>query len=585
MDQAYWTPRSFYPNAPPSPPPRNSSLALTLPYQHAVPAQRVQQQQSVARPTYGASNLGYRTVVPDPFAQSPSYFSGPSIHTTPRSPWSQDLSRDASVGLQSPSAATSNDHDHWCYLCEDHKNFKTRDSLNRHMREKHYTKYYCIPEDSIRDTEDGPSCAFCGALNPDPRHLNTHNVPRCVNKTYSRKLFLIRHLKDEHHVCDSSTLADRSKYTVNQKYFACGFCVFCCDSLNAQINHIDVRHYKNSEHICEWEDDNVIRGLLSQPVVNEYWRSFLAANPHLQQSGFMWDRTHAKPLRHRLEISREPAHILLQAVINQSNYGISQHSHSELVPVTASMEEGMVSSHPTQTFQRGIVLSPLPLTIEQGLATPQMTAPILQSQHLPQDWDGLDNSDWSTDYDGQPSPQIASEAYNSPPGTKYHHADHLTRPYVMRDNGENFAQHQRPPCVFSKTPASYTSQAVECQAGILHYSTLGGHSPSAPRDVAAHPGSRQVVGTHPLPAQAHAGWSHPTLGTQSTSAPFLSHRQTSPLGHLNGAYSPHHPTLGVHFSSRETRDSLGMDTDSDFDDQPRGFMQYQNRSQRRRRNR
>lgn len=51
MDQPYWTPRSFHPNA--SPPPRNSSLAPTLPYQHAVPTPRVQQQQqNVARQSH-----------------------------------------------------------------------------------------------------------------------------------------------------------------------------------------------------------------------------------------------------------------------------------------------------------------------------------------------------------------------------------------------------------------------------------------------------------------------------------------------------------------------------------------------------
>ena len=447
------------------------------------------------------------------------------------------------------------------------------------MRE-HYTTYYCVPPDSIKHTKDGPICIFCGVLNPDPRHLNTHNDHRCVNKKYTRKENLIAHLEDKHGMRNGSVLAKQSKYTVDQKYFACGFCVFCCNSLNELVNHIDARHYRNSEHICDWEDDNVIRGLLSQPVVDEYWRSVRAADPHLQQSWFMWDPTHAKQLRHRLEMSREPAHILFQAVIEKSNYGMSQYGHGELVR-TGSMEEGMDTSDLTQTFQCGIVLSPLPSTIEQGLAGPQMTASTLHSQHLAQGWDGPSYSDLNTIYDGQPSPQIASGAYNSPASTMYHPADHLTRPYVLQNNGERFTQHQRPPYVFSNAPASYTSQAVEGPAGMLHYSTLDGHSPSASRDVAAPPGSRQVVETRPLPAQAHAGWFRPTLPTQSTSAPFSSHRPTSPLGHLN---SPHHPTLGLPISSRETRDSSSTDTDSDFDDQLR-FLQNQNRSRRRRRNR
>ena len=453
------------------------------------------------------------------------------------------------------------------------------------MRE-HYTAYYCIPPDSIKHTKDGPICIFCGALNPDPRHLNTHNDHRCVNKKYTRKENLIAHLGEKHGMRNGSVLAKQSKYTVDQKYFACGFCVFCCNSLNELVNHIDARHYKDSEHGCDWKEDNVIQGLLSQPVVNEYWGSVLAANPHLPQSWFTWDHTEAKQLSHRLEMSREPPRILFQAAIDKSNYGMSQHGHGESVPITGPTEEGMHTSHLTKTFPHGNGLFPLPSAIEQGLASyaPQMTAPTLQSQHLAQDWDELDHSDWNTDYEGVASPQIASGTYNSPACTTYHHADHLTRPYVLQDNGKNFMQHQRPPCVFSNAPASYTSQAVEDQAGMLHHSALGGHSPSASRNVAAHPGSRQVVETRPLPAQAHAGWFRHTLPTQSTSAPLSSHRPTSPLGHLNGAYSPHHPTLGVQISSRATRDSFGTDTDSDFDDQQR-FLQNQNRSRRRRRNR
>ena len=382
---------------------------------------------------------------------------------------------------------------------------------------------------------------------------------------------------------NGSVLATQSKYTVDQKYFACGFCVFCCNSLNELVNHIDARHYKYLEHICDWKEDNVIQGLLSQPVVNEYWGSVLAANPHLPQSWFTWDHTEAKQLSHRLAMSREPPRILSQAAIDISNYAMSQHGHGESVPIAGPMEEGMHTSHLTETVPHGNRLFPLPSAIEQGLASyaPQMTAPTLQSQHLAQDWDGLDRADWNTDYEGPTSPQITSGTYNSPASTTYHHTDHLTRPYVLQDNGENFTQHQRPPYVFSNAPASYTSQAVEGPAGMLHYSTLDGHSPSALRDVAAPPGSRQVVETRPLPAQAHEGWFRPTLPTQSTSAPFSSHRPTSPLGHLN---SPQYPTLGLHISSQETRDSSGTDTNSNFDDQLR-FLQNQNRSRRRRRSR
>ena len=126
-------------------------------------------------------------------------------------------------------------------------------------------QYSCIPQERLVYKEDGPRCAFCNFPHPDPIHLNTH-VTECLGKKFSRKHTFINHLKKEHGVRDGSAIAGQFEYTVDQKYFACGFCVFC-GSLNELANHVDANHYKFSQHIRDWDDDKVIRGLLSQPVV------------------------------------------------------------------------------------------------------------------------------------------------------------------------------------------------------------------------------------------------------------------------------------------------------------------------------
>ena len=225
---------------------------------------------------------------------------------------------------QAPVATASNDHLHWCVVCDDPGEIKTCDGFKRHMRE-HETRFYCMLKGPVVDTENGPKCVFCNVLHPDPEHLGTHNIHLCMDKSlidrsYSRKELLTKHLK-HHGIVEASLLADQWRYTANKKYFACGFCGSYYDSLVEQINHIDVMHYRFSENIHNWDSNKAIRGLLSQPGMKDCWRTLLATNPYLQKSSLTWKPTLAKTLQLRLERSEETAEILFTAAIDQSNYG------------------------------------------------------------------------------------------------------------------------------------------------------------------------------------------------------------------------------------------------------------------------
>ena len=255
---------------------------------------------------------------------------------------------------QGPVAIASNDHLHWCVVCDDPGEIKTCDGFKRHMRE-HETRFYCMLKGPVVDKGNGPQCAFCNVLHPDLEHLSTHNIHLCVNKSpadrsYSRKELLTNHLKHHGNV-EASILANQWRYTANKKYFACGFCGSYHDSLVEQINHIDVMHYRFSESINNWDSDKAIRGLLSQPGVRDCWRTWLATKPYLQESSLTWKPTLAKSLQLRLERSEETAESLFTAAIDQSNYGRSDPGFAD-----AQMD----SSQLTQTLPHRLLWSPLP---------------------------------------------------------------------------------------------------------------------------------------------------------------------------------------------------------------------------------
>ena len=526
----------------------------------------------------------------NPFVYSPSFASNTSIRNTPRGPFDQgsnNLSRGDSVTLPGYSGTSSNEHDRWCFICEEpNKPFTTLDGFKRHVRE-HYTRYYCIPQDALVYMEDGPRCAFCSISNPDIIHLNAHNVSECVGTKFSRKKTLIKHLEKKHSVHDNSMLADQSEYSVDKKYFACGFCIFCCGSLNEQTNHIDAAHYRFSQHIRDWDQNKVIRGLLSQPVVNECWRGVLAANPHLQESLFRWNPTIVKQLKHRLEMSREPAVILCNAAIDASNCNRNWHGHLESVPVSGTnglTDQEMATDQSSHNFQSQGALSPLSYNSEQSYVdhSSRMAASALQSQRLAMDWAKPISMDRD---ENRPCSQIVT-ATNAPRGSAiYNHTDHSALPLYLQTSDERSFHNQHSAYLFPTASTSGTPQAMEGHDWTLHDLRHGGHPLGFSLNFIISLRLRCLVETYTDAAQAHASWNSPTSAIQSTMSPLSREHDVSPLGHLDDTCNRrHHPALTAQSSHQETTHFHGMDLSSDSDDPPQSFRQARGRSRRQRRN-
>ena len=467
---------------------------------------------------HGNGNFSSDRLAANSLDQSPSSFS--------------DLSRDAYVGKQSSPPTTSNCHDHWCFVCEDPRPITTCDGFKRHIRE-HEKRYYCVPRESVVVTEDVPRCAFCHDVsNPDLKHLNTHSVPECIGRKYTRKKTLIKHLEKNHGVDDGSVLAGQCEYTVIKKYFACGFCVSCFSSLQEQVNHIDA-HYKSSKHIRDWDSDKVIRGLLSQPIVNEYWRSGLAEQPHLKESCFKWDPKLVKKLQRRLERSQEPADVLFAATIHQSNY---VRSDAGFVGLTTG------TSQPMQKFQGQDAWSPLPSSSNQDSTAyahvlPPKTSTLQQQRQLTWDSIDLNNPRWDEIYGSRSLPQIDSETYGSSISMTHHHSIHDEQPWFSPNSDRSFMQQQHPALMSPIELASDVTQAWEDRVDTAHSSKLDGHSQGASPNLAANPRSIQIAQAHKYPAQLNMGGFHATLSTHFAPLPLSRNHLQSQTGQITGPFN------------------------------------------------
>lgn len=524
---------------------------------------------NVPQSTPGNNHFSNDWQVADASGQVPSSLSGLAVHIIPGNTGDQESTNltklsgnDISVKEQNPPATTFNEHSRWCFICEDRRSFETCDGFKRHMRE-HDIRYYCTPRQSLVHTEDGPSCAFCSILSPDAKHLSTHNTPECRGKKYTRKLGLIKHLKKHHGTEDTSELANRSEYTDGRKHLACGFCGSCFGSRNDQVNHVEIVHYRLSEHISGWDPNRVIRGLLTQPGVNEHWQSALAADPLRQESLFTWNPDIVKDLQHRLEISQEPPDFLCRLAIAESNYGGSERHHVGSIPVTNFTNLGMDTSPSIQTFQHHIGLSPLSPVSERNFTTysPRAIASNVQLQCPTSKWKNLYESDLDAVYEDQPSHQITSKMLKSSIGATYHHAAHRAQPHALSNTAESFMQQQHPAFAPSIMSASGNPHALEGQAGTSHSSKLGIQPQRVSSNVTTtNPHSGQVAEAHNFLVHAQTGYFHPPMAIQSTPLPLSRNHSTSQSAQINSPFSSrHHSNFAAQLSRQEKIEETDID--------------------------
>ena len=251
---------------------------------------------------------------------TPTRSSGPN---TPRSPSSRENSflghsRQQSIDERTTISSISNTppHAHWCTVCKDHKAISTCDGWKRHMKE-HETCYPCL---------------HCG-----------HPSILGKGKKFTRKSTLVTHLQDNHNISDKQSAhasAEQWKCTETKKAYACGFCAKHSGTLQDQMNHIDSVHFKNSQDMTQWNHNNVIKGLLSQPDLKAAWQKRLAAN-RLSIKDCTWPHSVVADVQNMLEICQDSPEALAAEALKSTDHYRSFAEETQSTSTLDPMDQDM----------------------------------------------------------------------------------------------------------------------------------------------------------------------------------------------------------------------------------------------------
>ncbi|KAL2042578.1 hypothetical protein N7G274_004337 [Stereocaulon virgatum] len=319
----------------------------------------------------------------------------PYAYSTTHSSCSQatslaDTSSDFLIDIGPQFSSTPNSHPHGCPLCNKDKIMRTCDGWKRHMKE-HEAIYWCV---------------YC------TRFKNGKS------KTYTRRVNLVKHLQDAHDISTGGPLADKWRKSIEKKYFSCGFCISIFTSMTEQLNHIDNEHFKHWQDIHHWNGDNVIRGLLLQPGVNDVWRSVFG-NAYSTSQNIIWDPSVIKSLQLQLELSEDAPDALASAAVNKASWNLQNQVQADMAAFNDRADQQMQTSQDVTApvHQRSLV--PQYTLLEPG---PAAICTVTEGQDMFDDEQhpGWHIPNWSHSHEPH-----GSRSYNAP-STPYQECDRDT---------------------------------------------------------------------------------------------------------------------------------------------------------------
>jgi hypothetical protein len=143
-----------------------------------------------------------------------------------------------------------------CTFCTE--TFKTKHDWQRHEKSLHVPleKWICTPDGPrVVQEESGQAlCAFCGEVNPDEQHLQSHNPSFCRERTFSRKDHLKQHLRLVHNAAFVERLMEKWKTPSLQIRSRCGFCGISMDTWELRTDHL-ADHFKMGQTMAAWKGD------------------------------------------------------------------------------------------------------------------------------------------------------------------------------------------------------------------------------------------------------------------------------------------------------------------------------------------
>ncbi|KAM0249999.1 hypothetical protein ACHAQJ_008804 [Trichoderma viride] len=148
-----------------------------------------------------------------------------------------------------------------CTFCTE--TFRTKHDWQRHEKSLHLSleRWVCAPDGPRAiNTETGLlCCVFCGDVNPDDAHVETHNHSACQERsleerTFYRKDHLNQHLRLVHNVKFMEWAMKPWKVATPEIRSRCGFCGIVMDTWTIRVDHL-AEHFKTGYSMADWKGD------------------------------------------------------------------------------------------------------------------------------------------------------------------------------------------------------------------------------------------------------------------------------------------------------------------------------------------
>ncbi|EGU80207.1 hypothetical protein FOXB_09290 [Fusarium oxysporum f. sp. conglutinans Fo5176] len=148
-----------------------------------------------------------------------------------------------------------------CTFCTE--TFRAKHDWQRHENSLHLPleRWVCSPEGPRGQKADSPEirCVFCGHVDPDDAHIETHNYSACKNRpvqerTFNRKDHLNQHLKLVHNAKFAEWPMREWKAPPPAIHSRCGFCNLVMETWIDRVHHL-ADHFKTGKTMADWKGD------------------------------------------------------------------------------------------------------------------------------------------------------------------------------------------------------------------------------------------------------------------------------------------------------------------------------------------
>jgi hypothetical protein len=148
-----------------------------------------------------------------------------------------------------------------CTFCTE--TFRTKHDWQRHEKSLHLSleRWVCSPDgpQALNPETGQMSCVFCGHVNPDEAHIDSHNHSACQERTLGERTFyrkdhLRQHLKLVHSAKFMSWSMDAWRVTTPEIRSRCGFCGILMDTWSFRVDHL-AEHFKKGKSMADWKGE------------------------------------------------------------------------------------------------------------------------------------------------------------------------------------------------------------------------------------------------------------------------------------------------------------------------------------------